>query len=127
MAPPSKVQRKTLSVEDKIRLLDLATDNSNKISDLLSQFTIGLCTFYKSKAQETALSIKEFTEWVSSDNDVACYGDLTDAEIIAQVRHTDMPAEEDDDEEEQEAPRKPTRQDALIALETTQLLQRRNQ
>ena len=40
MAPPSKVQRKTLSVEDKIRLLDLAKDNSNKISDLLSQFTI---------------------------------------------------------------------------------------
>uniref|UniRef100_A0A914VDN8 HTH CENPB-type domain-containing protein n=1 Tax=Plectus sambesii TaxID=2011161 RepID=A0A914VDN8_9BILA len=55
MAPPSKVQRKTLSVEDKIRLLDLAKDNSDKISDLLSQFTIGLSTFYKIKAQETAL------------------------------------------------------------------------
>uniref|UniRef100_A0A914X6J2 Transposase n=1 Tax=Plectus sambesii TaxID=2011161 RepID=A0A914X6J2_9BILA len=55
MAPPSKVQRKTLSVEEKIRLLDLAKENSNKISDLLSQFTIGLSTFYKIKAQETAL------------------------------------------------------------------------
>uniref|UniRef100_A0A914VFJ3 Uncharacterized protein n=1 Tax=Plectus sambesii TaxID=2011161 RepID=A0A914VFJ3_9BILA len=65
-----------------------------------------------------ALSIEEFTEWVSSDNDVACYGDLTDAEIIAQAWHTDMPAEEDDDEEEQEALRKPTRQEALAALDT---------
>uniref|UniRef100_A0A914X3S4 HTH CENPB-type domain-containing protein n=1 Tax=Plectus sambesii TaxID=2011161 RepID=A0A914X3S4_9BILA len=64
-----------------------------------------------------ALSIKEFTEWVSSDNDVACYGDLTDAEIFAQAQQTDICAEEDDDEE-QEALRKPTRQEVLAALDT---------
>uniref|UniRef100_A0A914XU35 HTH CENPB-type domain-containing protein n=1 Tax=Plectus sambesii TaxID=2011161 RepID=A0A914XU35_9BILA len=64
-----------------------------------------------------ALSIKEFTEWVSSDNDVAWYGDLTDAEIFAQAQHTDMCAEEDDDEE-QEALCKPTRQEVLAALDT---------
>lgn len=54
MVPPTKT-RTVLSVEDKIRLLEMANDKRKTTSEILTHFSIGLSTFHKIKAKENLI------------------------------------------------------------------------
>ena len=76
-----KSKRKALSVEEKILLLDMAKDKSNKLSDILERFSIGRSTFYKIQASEASLrsAVAANRNLSLKRNKVSTYSDLNEA------------------------------------------------